>query len=202
MNEYRFDEWIKNLGQAPGSRRLALRFVIGSALGAALTRLGLEAAAARCGRLGAKCERTGDCCRGTVCKRGRCRCAAGRKDCDGDKVCETDPLTDPRNCGACGTTCGVFKVCSDGRCVCEPGRTPCGISCCRPGAACCDGRCVDLSDDPDNCGACGSRCGEGQVCQGGSCCVPTGGTCSQSADCCNTEGFDACIRGTCRSILK
>jgi len=33
----------------------------------------------------------------------------------------------------------------------------------------CDGACVDLFDDPENCGACGFECGLGDACTAGSC---------------------------------
>ncbi len=40
---------------------------------------------------------------------------------------------------------------------------------CRPGLTACDGRCVDLSLDPQNCGACGSACPSEQACVYGAC---------------------------------
>ncbi len=201
MHDLKFDDLTRLLAIETGSRRRVLRVAAGGLLTAALARLGLDEAAARCAKAGGKCKRTADCCDGTACKRGRCRCAAGRKDCDRDGVCETDPLTDPRHCGACNNPCGVGRVCQDGRCVCEPGRTTCGINCCRSGATCCGDRCADLTDDPDNCGACGARCGAGRTCLGGSCCVPLGGACADSADCCDeTPAPQVCLRGTCRSL--
>ena len=50
-----------------------------------------------------------------TCDAGRCAltCETGRGDCDGDPTngCETDTATDPRNCGACLTTCGAGDTC-------------------------------------------------------------------------------------------
>jgi hypothetical protein len=40
---------------------------------------------------------------------------------------------------------------------------------CAPGETCCDGVCVDLGDDPNNCGACGTACGVCQFCNFGVC---------------------------------
>ena len=51
----------------------------------------------------------------------------------------------------------------------------CGDTCCGtnsdPGInqTCCNGRCVSLFFDSNNCGGCGARCGPGTRCQGGTC---------------------------------
>src|SRR5271154_5070739 len=42
----------------------------------------------------------------------------------------------------------------------------------------CEQKCVDLSNDPDNCGACGNMCTPGVACVGGQC----GGTLDGSPD--------------------
>ena len=50
-------------------------------------------------------------------------------DCDGEPLtgCEADPMSDPRNCGACGNDCGPVdggsSLCVDGACAlsCDPG---------------------------------------------------------------------------------
>jgi hypothetical protein len=72
-----------------------------------------------------------------------------------------DVLTDPKNCGLCGSAClcpGDGGVCANGMCACE----------CGPGYAVCNGSCVDLHTDPDNCGQCGNACPSG-CCAGGFC---------------------------------
>ena len=56
------------------------------------------------------------------------RCIAGTACCNG--VCVA-LHSDPRNCGACGTSCAT---------------------------GCCRGGCVDLPSDPNNCGACEKAC--------------------------------------------
>lgn len=38
----------------------------------------------------------------------------------------------------------------------------------------CQGACVDVSSNPDNCGGCGKSCGQGNACQSGQCaCSPS-----------------------------
>jgi len=120
-----------------------------------------------------------------------------------------DPSTDERHCGDCGRACGAGEECIRGSCVCPDGTTcgggglgnpdDCGgTSCdalevcidsvcrCRAGRTRVEGRCVDLSTDPDNCGAPESRCPEGTVCFGGGC---HGGCPDGTRDC-----DDACVR--------
>lgn len=58
-----------------------------------------------------------------TCSKGRCdyECKPGMADCNGRPVdgCEVDLGKDPRNCGACGTSCGVAdgQPCVGGQCV-------------------------------------------------------------------------------------
>ena len=89
-----------------------------------------------------------------ACVDGQCQpfCQAEWSDCNGlpDDGCESNPKTDPNNCGICGNACAPGVPCLDGKCGCPPGRTSC------------DGTCVDLADDDDNCGACGFRCRDHQ----------------------------------------
>jgi DNA-binding beta-propeller fold protein YncE len=40
--------------------------------------------------------------------------------------------------------------------------------------ATCEGQCVDLETDPANCGACGARCDDDQICVGGRCAIAIG----------------------------
>jgi hypothetical protein len=51
-------------------------------------------------------------------------CPSGKTSCSG--VC-TDTLTDGKNCGGCGHTCGTSQVCNDGTCgySCAPPETLC-----------------------------------------------------------------------------
>jgi hypothetical protein len=53
-----------------------------------------------------------------------------------------------------------------------PADTDCnaaGAECEQAGAGLCDGVCIDLEEDPDNCGACGFTCRVGEACVAGNC---------------------------------
>ncbi|MFO0624493.1 MAG: Dickkopf N-terminal cysteine-rich domain-containing protein [Polyangiales bacterium] len=136
----------------------------------------LRASVAHCGACGAACPdftRDPMGALGTVCNAGTCgytMCASGRADCDGDVTngCEVDLLTSLAHCGACRSACvagaNAAAACEARRCV----RT------CRAGFGDCDadpanGCERDLQADPDHCGACGRRCGGGEVCAAGMC---------------------------------
>jgi hypothetical protein len=76
----------------------------------------------------------------------------------------------------------------------------CGGATCRPTEACCGTKCSDLAADSSNCGACGTLCGAGQICQGSTCqaspcfgapnCAAGNSCCGQS--CCN-EAQVCCV---------
>lgn len=70
----------------------------------------------------------------------------------------SNPQSDPYNCGACGTACGIGLVCSLGACSdsCAAGLTVCGAAC------------EDVLTSPYNCGTCGNACPSG-VCSAGVC---------------------------------
>src|SRR6185437_1160682 len=52
----------------------------------------------------------------------------------------------PGDCGTCGHSCNGDQQCVNGGCICRPGLTSC------------NGFCVDLQRDGDNCGSCGNGC--------------------------------------------
>ena len=91
-------------------------------------------------------------------------CGSGLTYCSGYCV---DLSSDYLNCGGCGFACPsagpdvATIACIGGSCV---------QTACDPGYANCYGglECTDLSQDPDNCGACGNACQSG-VCSSGSC---------------------------------
>jgi hypothetical protein len=87
------------------------------------------------------------------CSAGACTvaaCATGFANCNGAPAdgCEVALASDPKNCGACGASCGAGKVCNAGQCALV----------CQPPLADCSGACVSLQTDPLNCGACGKSC--------------------------------------------
>lgn len=70
------------------------------------------------------------------------------RNCNGliDDGCETNVVTDPKNCGACGNVCAAGTPCIDGKCGCPPGKIACF------------GMCVDPQTDDNHCGGCGIQC--------------------------------------------
>jgi hypothetical protein len=57
--------------------------------------------------------------------------------------------------------------------VCCPEDSLCGTganaTCCPTGRMCCNGQCVDITADVNNCGSCGHVCAPNTVCRGGQC---------------------------------
>ncbi|HXX31660.1 MAG TPA: hypothetical protein VEJ89_13240 [Myxococcaceae bacterium] len=114
---------------------------------------------ANCGTCGVPCQPR------AVCVAGQCTCG-GLTLCGGS--C-SDTTTDPNNCGGCAGDGGV--VCQAPE-VCAPSRLPdggsagaCQLAC---GSAVCNGACVSVETDPNNCGGCagdgGSVCAQGYGC--------------------------------------
>ena len=173
----------------------------------------------------------GTCTGGMTCDGSfQCTCPTGLDDCGG--TC-TDLSSDRSHCGDCATACTVGEGCDDGECItdCTPdctgrecGDDGCGSSCgeCEVGLVCdveghcgcgddaldCgDGVCVDPQTDPDNCGGCGTVCGDDESCVDGSCsCLPScgdrecgddgcGGTCGTCGDdrLCGSGGQCLCL---------
>jgi hypothetical protein len=117
-----------------------------------------------------------------ACSSGSCAvsaCATGYADCDGTAAngCEVNLNTDAKNCGKCAAACSLANATS----TCSSGS--CAVSACTTGFANCDGKAangceVNLSTDGNNCGACGTVCGAGSSCQGGTC--KCSGACQQT----------------------
>ncbi|MGO8970938.1 MAG: hypothetical protein ACLQDQ_15370 [Myxococcaceae bacterium] len=99
---------------------------------------------------------------------GQCECPQGIPLADGGTtilLCNgtcTDITTDPRNCGGCagagGTVCGNGLVCAPN----DAGGGICEANC--GSAVECNGSCVALDTDNNNCGACGNVCAQGYSC--------------------------------------
>lgn len=119
----------------------------------------LSADPANCGGCGNACQPRAVCVAPDGGALGECICPAALQLCGG--VC-SDVATDPNNCGACASNGG--SVCTGAQ-VCAPqpdGGSVCQLSC---GTAVeCNGACVTLSTDPNNCGACGNTCTQGYSC--------------------------------------
>ena len=108
----------------------------------------LDADPNNCGSCGHVCPSNGVAeveCTGGVCV--IIHCAPNRIECNGDPEdgCEIDVsrdsfATNPRACGQCGVDCGSGQ--------------------------CCNGTCVDLQQDVNNCGACATAC---RACDAGKC---------------------------------
>jgi hypothetical protein len=124
-----------------------------------------------------------------ICEAGVCvlgPCASGFADCDGDpaNACETNIAGDPDNCSACGVACSFTNA--DPLCV----GGVCQMGACWPGWGDCDadpanGCEVDLTTDPNHCGACGNLCilpNASGVCAGATCQV---GQCNPLFDDCD-----------------
>ncbi len=152
-----------------------------------------------------------------TCTAGVCGCPEGTVLCDGVCLDTRDLDSDPNNCGACGDVCPQGQFCSEGLCgacrqlgdgcaaagdccsgYCDQG----GCDLCPTGSAPCDGVCLDtraFDHDPNNCGACGYICPQGQFCSEGLC-----GTCRQEGDGCGADGdccSGNCNQGSCDSCL-
>jgi hypothetical protein len=135
------------------------------------------------------CGKCGFVCPGSeTCVAGECTCSgapATNKYCDatvsssahdGDFACIA--VTNNRNCGACDNTCSDGATCqkignantpADYRCTCpNQNQTFC------PGEGC-----VNLNNDEENCGACGTEC-------------PPDATCTNRACDCGPNNIEAC----------
>jgi len=107
------------------------------------------------------------------CVDGKCTCPEGLKVCTFSYGSVSDVainrcfnLSIERNhCGACDNICqGIGGECENGVCKCtKPGFVPCKTT---EGTKTLN-TCRDLNNDKNNCGACGNKCGEDQVCSQG-----------------------------------
>lgn len=158
----------------------------------------------------------GTCPTGSTCNDGSGQCLC-TPDCTG-KQCGSN------GCGGSCGVCGVGQICTaTGQCQndcnpqtcpsgccdelgrCQSGRAELacgtgGVSCnrCNFNEGCCGGVCIDVQDNPTNCGACGNVCPRStSICEEGICCVAIAGpgsACSVAEPCC---GRNICSNGNC-----
>jgi hypothetical protein len=117
------------------------------------------------------------------------------------------PAPDAGNPGPPGNDAGVPMPGPDAG---TPAPGPIAATCCF-GAVECNGSCIDLKNDANNCGGCGVRCGADKRCSGGSC-LPCAAAQTQCPDQCADlksdpfncgacgkvcAGSQSCVSGTC-----
>ncbi len=86
---------------------------------------------------------------------------------------------------AAGTLAGVSALIA----ACSSSTT---TTTCLAGSVACGGTCTVVARDPDNCGACGTKCGAGEVCSQGACSTSCGGgTALCNAACVDTKSDPA-----------
>jgi formylglycine-generating enzyme required for sulfatase activity len=107
-----------------------------------------------------------------TCQSGDCSittCRAGFANCDGNAAngCETTTDNNPANCGGCGLSCSASHFIG----ICETGYCPlaAGTSFAYCGTPRRGDRPVNLADDDNNCGACGTQCGALSECSSRAC---------------------------------
>jgi hypothetical protein len=85
-----------------------------------------------------------------------------------------------------------------------PDASTCSVTC-TTGTTCCDGRCVHLATDENNCGMCGRRCDSSSVCGSGTCstCSLLGAPLGLSLSICVLAGSDRCcgLLGLCTGCI-
>jgi hypothetical protein len=143
-----FDELTKTLAEGTASRR---KFLAGLGTVAAAVLVGPRGAAAIPGDApgSGDCVNEGQSCTAQKCCQGF--------DCLVDLTSSTEKFCcSPNSTLVCGRSCcptGALGNCSAGQCVCPTGEVVCPDAN-NPLA----GKCVNLVEDPDNCGACGVVC--------------------------------------------
>jgi len=143
------------------------------------------------------CSQCGFACpAGNTCVQGNCTPPAS---CNGGPLCTgleqccksgcADIDTDPNNCGGCGNPCPPKFTCAAG--MCTPPASCNGGPVCTGVQQCCPTGCSNVDTDPQNCGQCGTICGPGSTCVGGTCQTPP--TCNGGPLC--TNGEQCCAAG-------
>jgi hypothetical protein len=193
-----------------------------------------------CGACRARCNDPAGNDVADACVNGTCACVSspGMAACAPQQTCCTlagsgchDLQIEFDNCGGCDVSCDDRTAthapsadqCVAGRCVCGAmGRTCDTLT---ANASCCGGACVNIQDDPLNCGGCGIACGPQSTCRAGRCecdpgwsdCVggilaPSGcethtdvdlancGGCGAAFRCDRAHATETCSGGVCRTM--
>lgn len=169
---------------------------------------GVCTATSSTGWAGANCEQPGTYHCG-------CHCGDGTTAPATDCVSATSQQAANQACAsACSTACssssGSLDFCagyaySDYRSTCVTLNVPPRSVQCPAGYTSCNGRCVYMASDYNNCGACGFQCGDGQQCGGGACCPKTfdlqsdPNNCGACGNVCLTSG-ESCSSGLCVTV--
>lgn len=120
---------------------------------------------------------------------------ASGEPCGGTTCGPSEFCCGPAECGTCepaGTEPNCPMTCGEAGAGGSGGRpSACDEDCEASGFECCDGVCVNTTNDIENCGECGVRCaGPVRYCDNGSCGVPecaSGINCGAGAQCCGAE---------------
>lgn len=114
-----------------------------------------------------------------VCKKGNALCSAGVPGaCTNPTAPSTDVLHCGSECQACPTE--VADRCVAGLCQCGTGKA------CGKDQTCCEGKCIHIQTDTENCGGCSKKCLAGLNAEA----VCIGGTCASETMC--LEGYGHC----------
>ncbi|HUB07052.1 MAG TPA: hypothetical protein VMB50_08625, partial [Myxococcales bacterium] len=113
-----------------------------------------------------------------------CQCQYSPEVCNGkDDDCNGIVDDEPAVDQACESQNPTY-VCRQGSCACPPQDL-------------CGGACVDLQDDPANCGSCGDACAFGASCSNGQCACPAGES-ACGGQCVSLASVDDC--GSCGNV--
>ena len=87
--------------------------------------------------------------------------------------------------GACGHHTATIYT--------PPDMSTSGCAHCGAPGLCCNNKCIDVTGDRSNCGACGHVCGDGDGCVGGACLCAGMSACAGAQSCCGQSG--------CKSLM-